>query len=261
MYIDASHNILFKLADQPAKWQEDFRKSNESEICGYQEVGGAAARKALIRNCVDNHRSLFMPNETSNPISWLGTVFDTQPIMSGVKVVHPSAKAMGVNTKAGSERDFSYIGLRHLKTGRKILRINVHSVARATDPTPEESKALAEWSDWAIGQYWLDVVAFVANQMSRPDPENPRKSFWDAITLGGDYNGDLVLQSSDEWYYPSRLLPGLFVMDQINTGLDHLQHARGSDVFVVHRWAKNGHTDHRIHFVERGFRNVPDFPA
>jgi hypothetical protein len=71
----------------------------------------------------------------------------------------------------------------------------------------------------------------------------------------------LLLQSTDEWYYPSRILPSLYVKDSQTKGLDHLQHAYGSDVKAGKRWAVSGNTDHRIHFVTRTFASVDDTPG
>lgn len=265
-FTDASHNILFRLKRE--QWLADLKRSGRSDVTGYQEVEGDPARRVVAEFCKAQRRGLYHPPHCGNPISWRSSVFEqviTDVPVQGVHDSHRGARAMGIKTKFNGPRDFTWVGLKHKPTGKLVLRVNVHPVAEATsresDPrndTPNET--VARWKDWAIGQYWLDVVAFVAEQMSIQEAgRTTTAAFWDAILLGGDYNGGL--DNGRRWYYPGALLPALFINDtKFQPGLDHLQHSRGSDVAVVERWRQPGYTDHAIHFVKRRFVNVPDFP-
>jgi hypothetical protein len=264
-YVDATHNVLYTLT--PEKWEADLKKSDLGDVVGYQEVSNTAARTALREHCKATGRGLFHPVGCNVPISWRPAIFKPvvmdKRIVRGVVKVHASAPVMGVASKVNPSRDFCYVALTHLPSGKKVLRVNVHPTAGGTkkesDPTNTDSDALSVWKDWSIGQYWLDVLGFIARQMSRQDPGvKTTSNLWDVITLGGDYNG--TLENKDRWYYPGTLLPALFVADKTMTGLDHLQHSHGSDVHVTKRWAVAGHTDHRIHYVERTVLNVTDFP-
>lgn len=266
-FTDGTHNLLFRL--DPDKWRADLEKSAAASLTGYQEAEGKPQRITLKDWCAANGRGLYHPKSCGNPISWDSDVWEewspTDKKFRGCKHSHLSAVAMGVNAKMNPARDFVWLGLRHKATQRTVLRINVHPLAGGTRaPGVEEDKdspALDAYKNWGITQYWLDIVSFAAREMSRNPDQKSRERVWGSVLLGGDYNGDLILQKSDEWYYPSRILPSLFVTDKQVNGLDHLQHAHGSDVVAGKRWKVDGFTDHRIHFQEREFKTVPDSPG
>jgi hypothetical protein len=264
-YIDASHNILRTLT--PAKWQQDLAKSARGDITGYQEATNAAARAAVKKHCADAHRGLYHPASCGNPISWRRATFDQANIggkvSEGVVNAHASAKAMGVPSNVNPERDFTWVGLIHKASGYKVLRINVHTASHGVlpeaNPRNTDSAALAHWKDWAIGQYWLDVVSFAARMMSVQDPGvKSMANLWDVVSIGGDYNAELTQKG--RWYYPGSLLPALFVADRQPKGIDHLQHSHGSDATIKRRWSLAANSDHKIHFVERTLVAVTDFP-
>lgn len=262
MFIDASHNMLFTLNRKA--WLQDLAKTNV-DLVGYQEAEGDAVRSTLAEFCKAHDRGLHHPNQCGNPISWRNSVFSQLEGESGFKRVHLGAKAMGVDAKFNPPRDFSWVGLQHNTNGKKILRINVHPLAGATkresNPDNRDSPELTAYKDWGFGQYWLDVVAFVAKQAGRDGDQDPRTrpGFWDAILLGGDYNA--AMDNRREWYYPANLLTGLFKPDtEFVGGLDHLQHTASSDVKTVKRWKADGNTDHPLHFVSLRFATVADFP-
>jgi hypothetical protein len=265
-YIDASHNMEFSL--NPDKWKPDLVKSAEGDITGYQEVELGPTRATLREFCTANNRGLYHPDHSGNPVSWRKDMFsvtrgrDGKPVKGCIQS-HPSAEQMGIPVKFNPARDIVYIGFNHKATGKKILRVNVHPTAGATKPESAkdntDSDELSIYKDWAIGQYWLDILSFVAGQMSIQDPGIATKTnFWDVVTLGGDYNA--ALNRTDRWYYPGSMLPALFEPDVQMRGIDHLQHAHGSDVHDGRRWAVDGNTDHQIHFVERTFVSITDFP-
>ena len=265
-FIDCSHNMLFSLNRD--KWNADLAKSGIADLVGYQEAGGDNTRAVLAAWCKAHGFGLYHPAGTSNPIGWKTAVFseilresDKKPVQ-GQKDVHPSAISMGVDYKYNPAGDFTWKGLLHKASGQKILRVNRHAPAGATTPTSPHPPALEKWKNWAAGQYWLDVISFVTRYASvgTSDPK-AQQSYWDVILLGGDYNGDLLRQNTDEWYYPSRILQGLFPDDSNVRGLDHLQHMYGGDVKPVRRWSVAGNTDHRIHFITREFVEVTDFPT
>ena len=247
-FTDASHNMLFRLADHPDKWREDLRKSSQGHVTGYQEAEGHPARTTLSTFCKNNDRGLYMPEDCGNPISWKNTVFNQMRGEAGVIEVHKKHPT----AKYNPARDICWVGLRYLSTGKKVLRINIHPVASATKPDAKSNWGanLAAWKDWALANYFLDVMAFTAQQMSR--------EYYDAILLGGDYNA--YLDRDGRWYYPGALLPALYQDDQRMRGLDHLQSTHGSDVKEGRRWAVQGNTDHAIHLLNRTFVNVPDYP-
>lgn len=265
-FTDASHNVLFRL--NAAQWAEDFAKSGTASLVGYQEAEGDPQRRALAAWCKANGRGLFHPDSCGNPISWDTKVWAELQVndkpFQGKREVHAGAVKMGLaGVKFNPGRDFAWKGLTHRGSGQNVLRINVHPVAGGTDPTPEEGEKLTDWKDWAIGQYWLEVVAFTARHLSVQRTSDPkeRAGLWDAILLGGDYNADFLDQRGDQWYYPNRLLPSLYRADPSKGGLDHMQATHGADVKVVKRWSVPGNTDHRIHFCTWALREVEDFPG
>jgi len=264
-YIDATHNLYFRLDQED--WREDLAKSSDGDITGYQEGGDSDVRRVLKEFCAAHGRGLYHPAGSGNPISWKKDVFSQVRIggslVRGAITAHPGAVAMGLDASYNPERDFTWVGLTHKASGKKVLRVNVHPLAGGTkkesDPDNTDSDALSEYKDWGLGQYWLDVVSFTAAQMSLQD-RGPRAmtSLWDIVTLGGDYNA--AMDNFGRWYYPAPMLEPLFVHDKYLRGLDHLQHAYGADVRTERRWAEAGNTDHALHFVERSILDVPDFP-
>jgi hypothetical protein len=264
-YVDVSHNMLFTLP--PSKWLQDLQKSHAGDVTGYQEAEGSDQRHTLKAFCDKFGRDLYHPPRCGVPISWKKNVFSYVVIsdkpVRGIRHVTKSAEAMGVDAKFNPHRDFTWVGLTHKPTGKKVLRINVHTLQGGTklekDPDNRDSDELSKFKDWGIGQYWLDILAFTAGQMSRQDPgPQAMTPLWDIVTIGGDYNA--FLDRADRWYYPGALLPALFVNDSRQRSLDHLQHGHGSDVKVARRWTQAINSDHSLHLVERTILNVPDFP-
>lgn len=266
-YIDATHNMWFRLQTTPNKWKEDLAVSGQADIVGYSEADGDKQRAVLAAFCADTDRGLYHPQHSDSAISWKTDVFRQVRIegvpVHGRIVSHASAIAMGINRKYNPGRDFTWVGLLHRDTRQRILRINVHPLAGGTKPESRSTDGpeLSEYKDWGIGQYWLDVVSFAAGQMSmqRGEKITDDRSLWDIVSLGGDYNAEL--DRAERWYYPGALLPALFEPDAMVNGLDHLQVSHGSDARPVRRWAVNAHTDHRLHFVEREIREREDFPG
>lgn len=268
-YVDASHNILFKLASNPDKWIADYRKSDEGDVTGYQEVGDKKARDVLKKHCRAEGRKLYMADgDGGNPISWNPKAFPKvvriggKPFQ-GSQLVHLGAQAMGLpQVKLAPGRGFTFVGLQHA-TGARVLRINVHPLAGATkkESSPDaryKTDAANEWADWGLGQYFLDVLAFTASELSRNPGPKKVGSFWDVVSLGGDYNAEM--DRTERWYYPGAMLPSLYRDDKQANGLDHLQVTRTSDAVDGKRWSVAGNTDHRIQFVRRALREVGDFP-
>jgi len=264
-YIDCSHNVLRTMDKN--RWDKDLAKSDKADITGYQEAGASGVREVIKAYCGREGRALYHPTSCGNPISWKRSVFTEvrirEKLARGVINSHLGASQMGVPARMNPARDFTYVGLRHRESSKTVLRINVHTTAHGvmaeSSPANTDSVAASKWKDWAIGQYWLDVLSFVAGQMSLQDPgRETTTSLWDVVSIGGDYNGQMTNRA--RWYYPGSLLPAVFVADRKPTGLDHLQHGHGSDVTVDRRWSVPGYTDHSIHFVQRTFANVTDFP-
>lgn len=268
-FVASTHNILFALEKTPDKWKEDLVKSSGSTVAitNYQEAEGEKARATIREWCVKHNRSLFHPENTGNPISWDNATFEQLVVanskIGGVKEVHASAREMGVPAKFNPARDFTFVGLKHRATGKSVLVINVHPVSGATAPADrpgnDDSPELAAWKDWAIGQYWLDVLSFTARQMSRPDPGvEALTPFWDIILLGGDFNA--ATANEKQWYYPGAMLDSLYLPDTLERGLDHLMRTITSDCSVADRWKVEGNTDHSIHFCKyRILDEVQDF--
>jgi len=264
-FTDATHNLLFQLnGDQ---WLRDMGKSGKAHLTGYQEAEGDPARATLAEFSKAHNRGLYHPPDCGNPISWDLDTFrqikvNGQPV-EGVHESHAGATRMGIKAKFNPPRDFAWVGLVHRATGKRVLRINVHPLAGATkresNPDNPDSDELSAWKDWGIGQYWLDVLAFTAEQMSVQDPGvETTAAFWDVILLGGDFNA--AMDNGRRWYYPACMLPALYGEDELRGGLDHLLATHGSDVKPGRRWSVAGFTDHRIHFLEYDLRDVADFP-
>jgi len=238
-FTDCAHNILFRL--DRAKWLSDMAVSSRASIVGYSEADSHKARRVLTQHCRDTGRGLFDPVHCGNPISWDSKVWTPIPKESGVVEVHRRVNIPRV--KFNPARDFAWVGLEHNVCGTKVLRINVHPIAGATKPEPNKyGPRLNEWKDWAVRQYWLDVVSFTAAQMSREK--------WDVILLGGDFNGRL--ENRREWWYPGPLLSSLYFTDDAPRSIDRLVWTRDSLVRQEKRWvvAKGIHSDHHLHFAE-----------
>lgn len=247
-FVQATHNMLFSL--NKAEHLMDLRKSAQGHITHYQEAGDEKLREILKDWCAQNNRGLYHPLASGNPISWNRTMFTalrkSEAFVVQVHKKHPTAKF-------NPARDITARGLLHTPTGEKVLVINVHPVAGATNPNPEWTQTLSQWKNWALGNYMLDLVSFTAAQMSR--------EFYDVILLGGDYNGDLLKQKTDEWYYPSRILPSLYKDAKKDVGLDHLQATHTADVKAGRDWVEQGNTDHPLCFQTWAFTNVSDYPG
>ncbi len=264
-FTDASHNMLFTMND--AKWRQDLAKSGKAALVGYQEAEGSGQRKTLKAWHAETGREVYHPTGSGNPIGWDPKVFEYAKIgdkpFRGKKAVHPGALAMGLNLKFNPARDFVWVGLVHKETGKRVLRINVHPLAGVTKPQSSKTNTLSAkqnaWKDWGFGQYWLDVLSFAAKEISRSEDRNKTVNpFWDAVNIGGDYNGEL--DRLERWYYPGPMLGSLFRTDKVVNGLDHLQTAYISDLRPSNRRSVPGNTDHRIHFVDWTWAKVADFP-
>lgn len=238
-----AHNLLFRLDRE--KWLADMKKSNVAQIVFYCEGGRLAVRKALRENAELHGRGLYAPENTDNHIGWDETDFTAIPKKRGVVEVH----ARHPHRRMNPAKDFAWVGLRHNATGRRVLAISVHPNAGYTTPGGREgtknNPEYNEWVDWGAQQYWLDIVAFVADQMST--------EYWDDIIVGGDYNAPMGPtkddRADDEWWYPYRLAGALLRPD--NDGhIDHLLLTRDSESKVVKRWRKPGFTDHPIVFSQ-----------
>jgi hypothetical protein len=245
-FTDATHNMLFTMT--PADWRADLAKSAKGDIVGYQEAEEDDARKTLQDFCTAKNRGLHHPIGSGNAVSWNRAMFRAIRGERGVIEVHKKHPT----AKYNPGRDIVYVGLRCLPANKNVLRINIHPVAGATLPHSETEWGddLDAWKNWAIANYYLDLLSFVATQMSR--------EYWDVILLGGDYNASLT--NKDAWYYPGRMLPSLFVDDTRLAGLDHLQHTHGSDVKPGKRWTEEANTDHLLHFLTRTIVNVVNYP-
>ena len=266
-FLDASHNMLFSMSRD--KWLADLAKSGKADLVGYQEAEGRNQRLTLNEWSEKNDRKLYLPAGTGCGIGWKKGVFGYygpgDAWFHGMHRSHPSAEGMGFKTKYLPSMEYVYVGLYHHKAKKSVLRIDVHPISGATRTVLKDNDkepGITQWKNWAIQQYWLDVVAFTAKEMGRPaNAKQPMKRFWDVIIIGGDYNGDLHLAKDDEWYYPSRILPSLYAKDRIQGGLDHMQHAYGSDVSIARRWQVSANSDHNIHFTSRVFKTVDDTPG
>lgn len=242
-FTDAAHNLLWRL-DADA-WAHDLRLSGVADLVGYSEAEGDGQRKALASYCRAQGRGLYHPQGSGNPVSWKRDVWRALPQERGVVEVH----AKHPTAKYNPARDVVWVGLRHKATGARVLRINVHPVAGATKPEGDTpwGDGLDAWKDWAIRQYYLAVVAFTAQQLARET--------WDAVLLGGDFNGRL--ENQQEWYYPGPLLLGLFERDAAPRSIDRLVWTRSSNVRQVRRWSqhKGVRSDHALQFAE--YRLLP----
>lgn len=261
----ASHNILYSLSRE--KIRADLKVSGTADIVLYQEAGTDRVASVLRVWADENGFGLYDAGSGGNAIAWRNSVFkiaqhrDGTPVLGRHKV-HSSAKDFGLDLPTPA-KDFTFVGLVHRETLKKVLVVNVHPVAEATkresDPdnrykTPEQNA----WADWAFGQYWVDVVAFTAAQMSKPVALGSTKPYWSAVVLGGDFNSSLI--NDRRWYYPAPILKSLYRGDLQAWGLDHLMCTRSSDLIMRDRSHREANSDHDIQFVLMEFRPMPDFP-
>lgn len=240
---DASHNLLFRL--DPDAWRHDLALSGTADLVGYSEASRPAVRKTLASWCEAEGRGLYLPDDCDNPVSWDAGTFEPIDGERGVVEVHGRHPTVRLNPG----RDFAWVGLRHRASGKAVLRVNVHATSGALKPQARVrwGRDLSAWKDWAIQQYWLDLLAFTAEQMSR--------EVWDAILCGGDFNGRL--ENRDEWFHPGSLLRSLYRFDETPHSIDRLIYTVDSDVRQVRRWArsKGVRSDHALHFAD--YRSKP----
>lgn len=257
--IVGSHNMLFRLDEK--KWLSDLKKSSQAHLLGLQEAIDAPQRAALKKFCEQNGRGLFHPEKCGNAITWDEDTYFTLGVEGKIQP-NLSAATMGVKAKWNPPRDFTYVGLQHIKSSQKHLLINLHSVQGATKlesaPDNKDSDELSIYKDWAAGQYWLDIMSFVAKEMSHNKSAKSMDPFWDAIFLVGDFNA--FLDRKERWYYPGALLPALFTADDKPKGLDHILSTHMSDIQWTKRWGVKGYTDHLINFRKGTLKEVADYP-
>lgn len=261
-YTDCTHNLRHDLGQRG--WSHDLPVSADADIVGYQEAHqGQPSGNAVLQFCTNTGRAAYAPKGTANPISWNPKVFDPVLGERGVKVAHTGAASMGLHMGASPSRDFVWVGLLHKTSGKRLLKINVHPTQGATKPEPNEwTKEQNAWKNWSIGQYWLEVLSFSAAQMARDAGDRSDKPFWDIVTIGGDFNADMLTEKADQWYFPSRMLTALYDNDsRVPGGLDHILVSHGSDVDLKRRWSVAARTDHRIHFRTSTIHTHQDFPA
>lgn len=236
-FTDATHNVLYTL--DVDDWEHDLPLSGVASLVGYCEAGGVKVRKALATYCRAKERGLYHPLGSSNPVSWDRGQWRALPTESGVTTVHPKHPTAKMNPA----REVVWVGLKHKDTDARVLRLNVHATASALKPEADTpwGDALDKWKDWSIQQYWLEVVAFTATQL--------RRDTWDAVLLGGDFNGRL--EDVTRWYHPGVLLSGLYTRDDTPHSIDRLVHTRSSRVRQTKRWARHEglRTDHALQFA------------
>lgn len=239
-YLTCAHNLRFDLGRE--KWLSDLRKSNEAGLVFYAEGGRRALRATLRENADEHDRELYMPDDTDNHIGWDPAQFTRIPKRHGVVEVH----ARHPQRRMNPAKDFSWVGLRH-KSGKTVLAISVHPNAGYTSPGgrdgTEANVEYNQWVDWGAQQYWLDIVSFVAGQMSL--------EIWDDIVVGGDYNAPMGPtkdhREDDLWWYPYRLFGAIALPDE-SGHIDHLCLTRDSESKGGKLTRKKGFTDHPLTF-------------
>lgn len=240
-FVDATHNLLFRL--DATKWRSDLQVSARSHLCSYSEAGDPPQRQALAEHCENAGRGLYHPPGTGNPISWRTDQFREIPNEHGVVEAHRRAPSDG--GLRGGPRDFVWLGLHHLASGKKVLRISVHPVPGAwktPNTAPDKHGNIEAWLDWATRRHWLKVLEFTAAQVAREE--------WDIVLLGGDFN--CALENDRSWYFPGPMLRGLYRHDDKPRAIDRLVWAHASECTQERRWAVHHgvHSDHAIHFAE-----------
>lgn len=235
-----SHNMLFRL--DARRWAHDLDLSAVADLRGFQEAIDAGPRAALAKHAAAKGLGLYAP-KMGNPIAWNPEVFEDDG-RAFSEFVHRSAIADGLTrAKFNPARYVTGKGLVHKATGKRVLFLNVHPIAGGTKPEPNDfGPALNAWKNRAIERYWLAVLQITAREI--------RKGVYDVIILGGDWNARGTDRA--EWYFPARMLQGLFRSDEIEVGLDHVVLTRHSAADVVRRWARNEgvNSDHALHFAE-----------
>lgn len=240
--------MLFRL--NKTKWWADLQKSGTADLIGYQEAEGGEQRDTLREWCEKHDRGRYHPSMTGCAISWRKSMFaplgEDERFIIYVHKKHPTMKFM-------PGMDIVAIGLTHKPTDKRVLAIDIHATSGATKPedlTPWNND-VDRWKNWALAQYYLDLIEFTARQMSRQK--------YHIISCRGDYNAEL--RNTKAWYYPGRLMPALYQADPVPTGIDHLQVTHGSDCKNGKRWSVAANSDHRIHFQTRTIVDRPDYPA
>lgn len=258
----ASHNVLYKLADEPEKWAADLAKTAKAHVRGFQEASATPARKAILAHLAKVGHKGYLPTH-GDPIAWNPDVFDEAGVLDGQPYAfsvksHDAAKAVGVPTHVNPARYITGKGLVHRETGKRILFLNVHPSAGATSPeaTNDFGPRLDAWKNFSIRRYWLDVVRITARELRRDEFfARTETAFgvdrqWDAIVLLGDFNAKTSAEA--EWYFPGAMLDGLYGPDLRSEGLDHIIATHDADLQISKRYVvtKGVFTDHALHFAD-----------
>lgn len=232
-YTVAAHNMLFRLSKTPWKWNRDLKKSSKATITVYCEA--QRSREVLNKHCKKNNRGLYYPAaDPGNPISWDLDRAELIPGKTWLKIAHLDNEDL----RATPTRGFSAVGLKIKSSNRKTLVISIHAENGYAKPVAKTSwgRVVNEYKDWSAQQYWLDVLAFVCEQMST--------EYWDDIVIAGDFNARM--SNKKEWYYPGRMLDNVTRPSLTSGGIDHVITTVTSKSKVVGVLKMKGWTDHPI---------------
>lgn len=161
----------------------------------------------------------------------------------GNRQVGPSAKEWGIDAANNPPRWLLWQGLTHIESGTRHLFYCTHVTAGYAKPEGAWSDRLEDYKDDSAMHHMLWVVSLVARHMLT----QRHYTFHHLL-------GDLNSQQHNEavWWYPARVLDGLFVPDTQPRSIDWMLHSHQSaakGLKVKRRWslgAKDGlHSDHR----------------
>lgn len=240
----ANHNMLFRL--DKAKWTADLNRCKAADIIGCQEAGGPPPQAAIRDWATANGYGVYGLGATANPILYDRSALTAIPaVASGVETAHPRAGFMRLNPA----RTVSWLGFIHHASGRRLVHMNTHAVSAYTQDeagTPQGPRG-DEWKNWAAKQLWLTVIRVASRLMWRGE--------FDAVTITGDFNAQP--RHTGEWYYPARLLTGLFDFGLVpSEAIDWIGLTRDSDAGLSNyrRVTQGVHSDHAIKFADLTFR-------
>lgn len=238
-----------------------FRNTRATIAGDVRELGGLASLLVLNeatpegaggKGVADGVRDLgwklFTGERGDNVIAWDPRVWQPD-VFKGNRQVAPSAAEWGLPAaRFNPPRYVLWHGFTHRATGTRHLVYGTHVTAGYARPEGQFSEGLEDYKDDSAMHHMLWLVSTVARHMlAHRDYEHHH--------LLGDLNAQQ--RKEGVWWYPARILDGLFVADTLPRSIDYVLHSHrsvASGLRVRKRWSARLHSDHPAHLKTVTFK-------